>query len=1162
MYHHFLRALFLINLSAGLCFSKGLNAQVSQQSSVPSGKTYAVVVGISKYETPGIGRLDFADRDAEEFARFLQSKAGGSVPEENIRLLVNNQANYIAIYNALYWLQDTCKKNDVVYFYFSGHGDVENRTVYKLGFLLAANTPRFNYINSAIRIQDLNDIANTISSTKGARVILITDACHSGDLAGNGNRGNFLVGDQLRAVTGNEIRITSCGPDQLSNEDEGWGGGRGVFSYYLVKGLEGSADASKDQVVTVKEVRSYLAAALTADKLMTTKEHKQDPVVKGPDNTALVKVDPERVMLTTQQSDAAGDMAMEAAPLKALGVSPMGYLFSLADKKNIEEVVDFNLLSQQSKEEIPFSFIKMLTASVKPAAVGDSIRVERLLSSLKENPDIQKRFNEKLVELFADRGQEIINLYMEGDEAELERRRYYNSRSSGYDIYPKMFATALKLVSPQQTMLYHILEVKLHYFAGVAARLKMPLSDDPSKLLALAMKEQMEALKLQDNAAYIQNELGVLHKYNKQYSAAEKYYLRATQIAPTWALPWANLAAAYALKDSLQLATEVIERAKQLQPDYVNVYINSGLINEKKGEQLFAEEMYRKAIKLNSRHYLPFERLGYVYLNTTHYAEANHNFYEADIRKKGFKYLPKDAVGEGVVDQFDVMPPAPPCAFDSTKLKPNDIIGQLYLARQYFYKNQTAAYESKLRQVIRLDHSNPLAYEFLGEMLYRQKRWKEATVMLEHAITYYLNQEEFNNYCDSLKKVFPQYNTGGNFVPGPIDYDCVFKIFTGLWFGKKEPRFLLGSAYEKWNHYSEAEQQFRTIIRDNSFEIAAYYKLWNLLENTNRFYDAETVIKSYPNKESANNQLLPFYQRVIKRYPEKGEWYYKAGSLLYDLAVANPENYKADRKKITPDFEQELYQNDIAYMSQGSGVNYIPATGDLFTLYGDIMFPRTDGIDFLKKADSLLAEEDLLAEINTKIGDLYMGQELPQRADRYYKKAVDLYPADAGTRIKLRNVYSVTYQYRNALEQLDTLQKRGEIDFSNQVLLAEYCMANSRFTDAKKFLDSTSAVHPYALANITDLQGRLYMLMKKPAAAIPWYKNYLALKPADPDATYSIARLYAQSGNKIEAWKWLEMAVKNGFRYYWVLLNDESWNDYRGTAKWKQITGKEKLRLD
>lgn len=57
---------------------------------------------------------------------------------------------------------------------------MENKTVHKLGFLLAANTPRFNYLTSAVRIEDVNNIANTISVEKEDGVVIITDACRSG----------------------------------------------------------------------------------------------------------------------------------------------------------------------------------------------------------------------------------------------------------------------------------------------------------------------------------------------------------------------------------------------------------------------------------------------------------------------------------------------------------------------------------------------------------------------------------------------------------------------------------------------------------------------------------------------------------------------------------------------------------------------------------------------------------------------------------------------------------------------------------------------------------------------------------------------------------------------------------------------------------------------
>ncbi len=91
------------------------------------GKTYAVVVGISDYQDPGITDLRFADVDAKKFTEFLRSEAGGSVDIENIKLLINEDATMAKFAIALDWLWEVVGEEDQVYIYFSGHGDVEKR---------------------------------------------------------------------------------------------------------------------------------------------------------------------------------------------------------------------------------------------------------------------------------------------------------------------------------------------------------------------------------------------------------------------------------------------------------------------------------------------------------------------------------------------------------------------------------------------------------------------------------------------------------------------------------------------------------------------------------------------------------------------------------------------------------------------------------------------------------------------------------------------------------------------------------------------------------------------------------------------------------------------------------------------------------------------------
>ncbi len=53
--------------------------------------------------------------------------------------------------------------------------------------------------------------------------------------------------------------ITGSDVSQLSYESDQFGGGHGVFTFYLLKGLHGEADANKDGTVTAGELYSYVA---------------------------------------------------------------------------------------------------------------------------------------------------------------------------------------------------------------------------------------------------------------------------------------------------------------------------------------------------------------------------------------------------------------------------------------------------------------------------------------------------------------------------------------------------------------------------------------------------------------------------------------------------------------------------------------------------------------------------------------------------------------------------------------------------------------------------------------------------------------------------------------------------------------------------------------
>ena len=1144
------------------------------------GKTYAVVVGISNYKNLGEDeQLQFADKDATVFANYLRSKAGGAVPEENIKLLLNEDATYSNIYEALKWLLDSCQKNDLGYFYFSGHGSLENITNSQEGYLISYNTLPNNFAYNAVRIGYLNDVAATLSDRNNGKVIIITDACHSGSAVADA-AGTKAAGDLLRKEQNNEIRITSCRKDQKSNEDIFWGGGRGVFSYYLVKGLTGEADKKKDGTITLSEMQQYLDSSFEADKkLPSMTEPEQRPVLSGNNSFKLAYVDEaylaslkKRALVNNSQGDSTNG-------LKPLAPSPAKYFFGLfqkekmlqfSQKENIEDVIDFAALRKLQPTEIPAAVIKYVKDSMNRFRITsieedsdgqlkrdtlfelDPVTIRKLENKLQDNSEEIKKFNDQFASLINNRTQEIINYYLKGDAAEMERRQYYNINRNGFDVYLQMFDVALKLAQPG-TETYRILQLKQHYFAGVAARLKIPTVEDPQPLIDTAMAEEKKALALelkQEPAAYIRNELGNLYLLKKEYKTAKEYYLSAIEIAPKWVMPWANLVALYNQTKEFDLGFKAANKADSLQHNFQGALVNTGMLYKASGNYLFAEEKFRKAIQLNSRYYLPFEGLAYVYMNTTQYALADSFFYESEKRKKGFHFGEEENKPD-IEPVTAVLPPIPPCFIDNADLLKAGIIGKFVIGLMAYEDDKMPQAEKIFKQVIAIDKTNPLAYHYLGKILYEQKRWAEAEIIFRFAKTCYRDTMQFREYVDSIDRILPVTATK----------HCIIDRFTHAYYEKIRDIYFLASTHKYHGHFTEAEKYYRDIIELKPYDIAGYYQLWTMLEQIGRYKDAEDIIYRFGNfsKDEGDYELATFYKRMIQRFPDDADWYYKAGRLYYRLS-ANPRPWYKDSIIIRPDIavdDIDIKELRLANDSLDHFSPYAVFTGIADSVRQSISIgaARKHAIAYFRETLLRLhKDDDAVADINYKIGQLYDWLGWPEKACVYYKQSVDLTPYNGSIRLKLVDDYAVTYQFQPALEQLDSLYKRGQLDYEKYLLMSRYCIHAGRFTDADSLLKTAKAIYPFDVPEITDLRGRRQLLSNNAKQALPFYKTYLDIYPNDCFTMYTIGKLYARMNDRAEALKWLERAISKGFVQYWVLRYDKDWNEWRNLPQWISLT--------
>lgn len=229
-------------------------AEIATPVHVPRG--YAVIIGISRYKNLNGNDLQFAESDAEAVYRVLISKEGGAFPPENVHRLIGGDANLASIRRELEdWLPSVAQPQDRVVVYFAGHGFVENGR----GFVAPWDIELERLEMTGYPMRTLGDVlANRVKARWKA---LFTDACHSGKI--NAETTNEQVSSLLDSAmaTTQFLSFTATIGKEKSYEDPRLSTGFGLFSYFLVQGLNGNADNDPcDGWVLAGELVEYVRA--------------------------------------------------------------------------------------------------------------------------------------------------------------------------------------------------------------------------------------------------------------------------------------------------------------------------------------------------------------------------------------------------------------------------------------------------------------------------------------------------------------------------------------------------------------------------------------------------------------------------------------------------------------------------------------------------------------------------------------------------------------------------------------------------------------------------------------------------------------------------------------------------------------------------------------
>lgn len=579
-----------------------------------------------------------------------------------------------------------------------------------------------------------------------ARVTIITDACRSGKLAGNTIGGSQLTSQNLAQQFANEIKILSCQPNEYSIEGEQWGGGRGAFSFHLIEGLFGMADANEDAAVSLMELSRYLEDHVTTE----VAPESQVPMTVGNRTEKLAMVFPE--LLAAVQASKAGQLAT-FSPTVSRGLEEE--ILATVDTTIREQ---YQLFKQSIKDKVFLEPAEACADAYYERLIGEP-KLKRLHNSMRRN----------YAAALQDDAQQVMNLYMKADFKE----HVMINKTLSSDLTHRQLERAAALLG---TGHYMYKTIKSRQYVYEAAYITFGDGKIPESTLAKAFALCRKSLEYGPDSPFPYFMMSLCYAETQRIDSVQLMIQQANRLAPLWVIP--NLEAASVLSGhkNYEAAKLLLEQATSIDSTKAHVWAEWGL-------WYFSQQMYpeaaiafNKVIVLDSTLAINWSNLGLIYITTERYEEAEaalkkaltidssmtltwgrlgnlyrrtQRYAEAEVAlKKAISLSPDwpvllDMLGS-VYNNTQRYSEAAPLFLQAIALDSTNMLYWSRLSYAYTQSQRYAEAEEALLKTLALDSTHVTSWNNLGFTYLHTQRYDAAEQALQKAIA--LNPELANSH--------------------------------------------------------------------------------------------------------------------------------------------------------------------------------------------------------------------------------------------------------------------------------------------------------------------------------------------------------------------------------------------------------------------------------